>query len=156
MSEVLAKLKALRLYGMADAWTELADQGGSGIESVRGLIEHLVEAEEVDRAMRSIRYPLKAARFPVHRDLAGFDFSQSRVDEPLISDLANLSFTETAENLVFIGGTETGKSHLATALGISGITGHGRRVRFFSAPLIWSIPWSRKRPPARPDDWRSV
>jgi DNA replication protein DnaC len=64
--------------------------------------------------------------------LAGFDFSQAKVDERLIRELADLSFTEAAHNVVFIGGTGTGKTHLATALGVSGITQHGRRVRFFS------------------------
>jgi DNA replication protein DnaC len=50
----------------------------------------------------------------------------------LISDLADLSFTEAAHNVVFIGGTGTGKTHLATALGVSGITQQNKRVRFYS------------------------
>jgi len=132
MREIAAELKELRLYGMAGAWVDLTSQGQAGIESSRWLIEHLLQAEQTDRAMRSISYQLKSARFPVHRDLAGFDFSQSKVDERLITELADLAFTEVAHNLVFIGGTGTGKSHLATALGVSGITRHGRRVRFFS------------------------
>ena len=64
--------------------------------------------------------------------LAGFDFEQSKVDRNLIMELADLSFTEEAHNVVFIGGTGTGKTHLATALGVSGITQHGKRVRFYS------------------------
>ena len=43
-----------------------------------------------------------------------------------------MSFTEHAHNVVLIGGTGTGKTHLATALGIAGITQHGKRVRFYS------------------------
>jgi hypothetical protein len=117
---------------MAGAWVDLTSQGQTGVESSRWLIEHLLQAEQTDRALRSISYQLKSARFPVHRDLAGFDFSQSKVDERLITELAELAFTEVAHNVVFIGGTGTGKSHLATALGVSGITRHGRRVRCFS------------------------
>lgn len=132
MREIANELKELRLYGMAGAWVDLTRQGTAGTESSRWLIEHLLQAEQTDRAMRSVSYQLKSARFPVHRDLAGFDFSQSKVDERLILELADLSFTEVAHNVVFIGGTGTGKSHLATALGVSGITRHGRRVRFFS------------------------
>lgn len=132
MREIITELKALRLYGMAAAWTELEAQGGVGIATSRWLIEHLLQAEQVDQAMRSIHYQLKAARFPVHRDLAGFDFNQSKVDERLITELSDLAFTEAAHNVVLLGGTGTGKSHLATALGVSGITRHGRRVRFFS------------------------
>jgi DNA replication protein DnaC len=107
----------------------LVEQDG---DAVIDLIEHLLQAEHTDRAMRSVSYQLKAARLPVHRDLAGFDFSQAKVDERLIRELADLSFTEAAHNVVLIGGTGTGKTHLATALGVSGITQHGRRVRFFS------------------------
>jgi hypothetical protein len=59
-------------------------------------------------------------------------FSQAKVDAHLIRELADLSFTEAAHNVVFIGGSGTGKTHPATALGVSGITQHGRRVRFFS------------------------
>lgn len=133
MRDVASELKALRLHGMAGSWAELMAQGnGVGIQTSRWLIEHLLDAEHTDRAMRSISYQLHAARFPVHRDLAGFDFEQSRVDRALVTELADLSFTDGAHNVVFMGGTGTGKTHLATALGVSGITRHDKRVRFYS------------------------
>jgi DNA replication protein DnaC len=133
MRDVASELKDLRLYGMVGAWDELVAQGNSaGLQSARWLVEHLLDTEHVDRAMRSIRYQLHSAKFPVHRDLAGFEFDQSKVDRSLITELADLSFTEGAHNVVFIGGTGTGKSHLATALGVSGITQHSKRVRFYS------------------------
>ena len=133
MRDIATELKNLRLYGMAGAWDELLAQGESaGLQSARWLIEHLLDVEHTDRAMRSISYQLHSAKFPVHRDLAGFDFEQSKVDRGLITELSDLSFTEAAHNVVFIGGTGTGKTHLATALGVSGITLHGKRVRFYS------------------------
>lgn len=133
MRDVAAELKSLRLYGMAGAWEEVAATGDSaGIQSSRWLIEHLLQAEHADRHMRSINYQMHSARFPVHRDLAGFDFEQSKVDRHLIDELAGMSFTEQAHNVVFIGGTGTGKTHLATALGVAGITRHGKRVRYYS------------------------
>ena len=133
MADVIAELKALRLYGMVGAWGDLVAQGTLGsVEASRWLIEHLLEAEQTDRAMRSISYQMKAARFPVHRDLAGFDFAQSKVERRLITQLSDFAFTDVAHNVVFIGGTGTGKTHLASALGVAGITQHGRRVRFFS------------------------
>lgn len=131
--DVPAELKALRLHGMAGAWRELMEQGGgASINTSRWLIEHLLQAEDVDRHMRSIAHQMKSARFPVHRDLAGFDFEVSQVDKALIQKLADLSFTEDAQNVVLIGGPGTGKTHLATALGISGLTHHNKRVRFYS------------------------
>lgn len=75
---------------------------------------------------------MKAACFPAHRDLTGFDFSQARVDEPLIRRLHTGQFLVSAQNVVFIGGPGTGKTHLATAIGIEAIQHLGRRVRFFS------------------------
>jgi len=131
--DVVAELKALRLYGMASAWSDLHEQGGPGaVDSGRWLIEHLLQAEGTDRAMRSVNYQMGAAKFPVHRDLASFDFESSRVDRGLIEQLAQMTFTDVAHNAVFIGGPGTGKTHLATAIGVSGITRHGKRVRFYS------------------------
>jgi DNA replication protein DnaC len=131
--DVQAELKALRLHGMAGAWADLMEQGASSdLAASRWLLEHLLQAEEVNRHMRSIAHQTKVARFPVHRDLAGFDFEASSVDKALIVKLADLSFTQQAQNAVLIGGPGTGKTHLATALGISGLTHHGKRVRFYS------------------------
>ncbi|HRH81024.1 MAG TPA: ATP-binding protein [Thiobacillaceae bacterium] len=98
MRDVMSELKELRLYGMPGAWADLTAQGSVGIDASRWLIEHLLQAEHTDRAMRSVSYQLKSARFPVHRDLAGFDFAQAKVDERLIKELADLAFTT---NLTF-------------------------------------------------------
>ena len=147
MSDLITQLKELKLYGMADCYAELRHQGVSdataSMESSEWLLQSLLKAESTDRAIRSIGYQMHAARFPVHRDLAGFDFSQSRVDETLIRHFATLAFTQTAQNVVLIGGTGTGKTQLmwrarpkeplwASALGVTGIQHQGKRVRFFS------------------------
>lgn len=100
MRDVAGELKALRLYGMAGAWEELVAQGNSvGLQTARWLVEHLLDVEHTDRAMRSISYQLHAAKFPVHRDLAGFEFEQSKVDRGLIGDLARMAFTDAAHNV---------------------------------------------------------
>jgi DNA replication protein DnaC len=130
--DIPTELKELRLNGMVSAWTDLVALGDAGVASSMWLIEHLLQAEHTDRAMRSISHQMKAARFPIHRDLAGFDFSLSKVDESLIKQLAKLEFTDTAQNAVLIGGPGTGKTHLATALGVAGITLQSKRVRFYS------------------------
>jgi DNA replication protein DnaC len=133
MRDIAAELKSLRLHGMAGAWDDFVAQGDSlTLQTSRRLIENLLQSEHTDRHMRSISYQLHSAKFPVHRDLAGFDFEQAKVDQRLIMELADLSFAEAAHNVVFIGGTGTGKTHLATALGVSGITGHNKRARFYS------------------------
>ena len=116
MNDVTTELKGLRLHGMASAWTDLMAQGATSTESSRWLIEHLLQAETTDRAMRSVSHQMNVAKFPVHRDLAGFDFGSSKVDQHLVKQLATLSFTDAAQNAVFIGGPGTGKTHLATAI----------------------------------------
>ncbi len=133
MRELMTELKSLKLYGMAGAWSDLASNGNEpALEGARWLMEHLLDAETTDRAVRSIRYQMHVARFPVHRDLAGFDFGASPIDRQLISQLSTCGFTDTAQNVVLVGGTGTGKTHLATALGVAGVSQHGKRVRFYS------------------------
>jgi DNA replication protein DnaC len=132
MRDVTTELKELRLHGMVSAWTDLIDQGTTSTSSSKWLIEHLLQAEHTERAMRSVRHQMTVAKFPVHRDLAGFDFASSKVDQNLIGQLATLSFTDTAQNAVLIGGPGTGKTHLAIAIAISGISSQGKRVRFYS------------------------
>ena len=132
-TDVQTQLKSLRLNGMATAWADLTEQGGdTTLAASRWLVEHLLQAEHADRVMRSIAHQMKSARFPVHRDLAGFDFTVSQVDQRLVQKLSDLSFTQDSQNVVLIGGPGTGKTHLATALGISGLSRHGKRVRFYS------------------------
>ena len=131
--DILIELTCLKLHGMAQSYAELIQNGGRAtLDSSHWLIEHLVRAEHTDRAMRSIRHQMHAARFPIHRDLAGFDFASTKLDHALIHQLATLDFTHAAHNVVMIGGTGTGKTHLATAIGVAAIAQHSKRVRFYS------------------------
>ena len=145
MRDVATELKALRLHGMASAWADLMAQGATSTESSKWLIEHLLQAENTDRAMRSVSHQMNAAKFPVHRDLAGFDFASSKADQHLVKQLATLSFTDAAQNAVFIGGPGTGKTHLATAIAVSGIASQGKRVRFYSTVDLVNVLEREKR-----------
>ena len=115
MRDIAAQFKELRLNGMAGAWVELTTAEGQssdvGIQTSRWLIEHLLQAEHAQRAFASVRHQMKAAKFPLHRDLAGFDFEASKIDHKLVKQLSTLEFTETAQNVVLIGGPGTGKTH---------------------------------------------
>jgi DNA replication protein DnaC len=132
MLDLIVELKQLRLHGMAAGWAELLEQGNVEVASSQWLLERLLQAESTDRAVRSVSHQMKAAKFPVHRDLAGFEFDGSPVDRQLVMQLAGMTFTESAHNLVLVGGPGSGKTHLATAIGVSGIMHHGKRVRFYS------------------------
>lgn len=82
--------------------------------------------------MRSIAYHMKSARFPAYKDLTGFDFAASEINEATVRTLHRCEFMESTQNVVLIGGPGTGKTHVATALGIQAIEHHRRKVRFFS------------------------
>jgi DNA replication protein DnaC len=95
-------------------------------------LDRLIDAEQADRQVRSLRYQMKAARFPIHRDLTGIDWAETPLPQAQIEQLATAAFMESAHNLILVGGTGTGKTHLATALGVAAIH-QGKRVRFFNA-----------------------
>jgi DNA replication protein DnaC len=129
-TDLISRLKGLQLHGMAQCWPEVrARSHGDELERLFG---ELVAAEAAERELRSLAYQLRAARFPQHRDLAGFDFGASPVDEALVRQLHAGTFMGSAQNVVFVGGPGTGKTHLATAIGIEAIQRHQRRVRFLS------------------------
>ncbi len=132
MADLVADFKRLRLYGMAARYAEGLEQGQPAMTTATALLTQLVQAEATDRATRSVRYQMHVARFAIHRDLASVDFDQAKVDRRQITSFATTAFTEPAENIVLIGGTGTGKTHLATALGVEAVTQHNKRVRFYS------------------------
>jgi len=127
-----SRLQALKLYGMAEAWRELQAEAPRQTLSPEGVLLRLLDAEQADRQARSLTYQLKAARFPVHRDLGRFDWQESPLEQARIEQLAQGAYMDTAHNLILVGGTGTGKTHLATALGIAAIH-QGKRVRFYNA-----------------------
>ncbi len=131
-THIIAGLKSLKLHGMAANYPDVAAQARHTDFTPDSFMHQLIQSESADRSVRSTAYQMGAARFPAHRDLAGFEFEQAQVDETLVRTLHSGKFTEANHNAVFIGGPGTGKTHLATAIGVEAIQKHGKRVRFFS------------------------
>ena len=129
---MMVSLKAIKLYGMAQAVDDLARQGSPAYQSAQEMLGILLKAEMAEREVRSISYQMKVAKFMAYRDLASFDFSQSVANEALIRQLYRCEFIDQAHNVVLVGGPGTGKTHLATALGVQAVQHQHRRVRFFS------------------------
>ncbi len=131
-AQIISALKAMKLHGMAANYPEVAAQARHTDFTPEAFLTQLLKAEIAERAVRSIAYQMGAARLPAHRDLAGFEFAHANVDEALVRSLHGGKFIESAHNAVLIGGWGTGKTHLATAIGIEAIQRHGKRVRLFS------------------------
>lgn len=132
MQETLTEqMKTLRLRGMANALEEsLTALSQKKLAPTRWL-EQLLAAEIAERQARSYQYQLRLASFPMSRDLETFDVRESAVDETRIRQLCTGEYMTNARNIVLVGGTGTGKTHLATALGRQAVR-QGKRVRFYS------------------------
>jgi len=129
---VVVMLRGLKMYGMAQAVDDLIEQGAPTFDAAVPILSQLLKAEVAEREVRSIAYQMKAARFPAYKDLAGFDFASSEVNEAMVRQLHRGEFIDGAHNVVLIGGPGTGKTHIATALGVQAVEHHRRKVRFFS------------------------
>jgi DNA replication protein DnaC len=129
---IVIMLRGLKMYGMAQAVGELMEQGSPAFEAAVPIISQLLKAETAEREVRSVAYQIKAARFPAYKDLTGFDFTSSQVNEALVRHLHRCEFIDNANNIVLVGGPGTGKTHLATALGVQAVEHHRKKVRFFS------------------------
>lgn len=132
MPDLPLRMKQLKLHGMASQWPELLAKARLHAMEPEHWMAELLQAEAAERQVRAQAHQMKAARFPVHRDLLGFDFSASSVDRVLVERLHQGQFVHDAENVVLVGGPGTGKTHLATAIGIEAVRQHRLRVRFFS------------------------
>ena len=129
--EVLAMMTALKLAGMRTAYDNILADGLKRRHPVQQIIGALLKAEIADKTARSIKYQMASAKLPAARELAEFDFAASPVNEPLIRDLAMGGFFEAKRNIVLVGGTGTGKTHLAFAIARSCIR-KGARGRFYN------------------------
>ena len=96
-----------------------------------GFLTQLTELELIERERRAAERRLKAARFPAHKTLDSFDFTaQPSINKALVTELTRCIYLDHRENILLVGSPGTGKTHLATALGIEAC-GRGKKVRFF-------------------------
>ena len=132
-STVLLKhhLKALKLPTMHRECEATADRCSRENVDHLGYLLQLCERELLEREARAAQRRLKAARFPTVKTLEGFDFAAApKLNKPLVLELLRCEYLDRRENLLLVGGPGTGKTHLATALGVEAC-GRGKRVRFW-------------------------
>ena len=145
---IVIMLRSLKMYGMAQAVTDLIEQGAPAFEATIPMLSQLLKAELAEREVRSIAYHMKSARFPAYKDLSAFDSAASEINEATVRTLHRCEFMDGAQNVVLIGGPGTSKTMLPppSASRPSNITAERSGS---SPPSNWSTPSNRKKPRAR-------
>jgi DNA replication protein DnaC len=117
--KLMTDLKNLRLPAMAEMLDSYAKQAASSSMSYVDFLGGLVSEEVIRKEQRSVQNRIKSARFPVLKSLGDFDYSfQPSIDKKKVGELSNLRFIDNKENILFLGPSGVGKTHLATGLGV--------------------------------------
>ena len=130
-TEILDLMGELKLYGMRRPMTRSWPPASSASTSRSAIVGDLLAAEIAEKQARSIKYQITIAKLPLAKDIDDFDFDGTPINEALVRDLASGDFLADQRNVVLIGGTGTGKTHLAIAIARACIR-DGARGRFFN------------------------
>jgi len=130
-SQLFKLMDALKLYGMKAAFDEIMATAVKRQHDPQRIVGDLLSAEISEKQARSITYQLRIAKLPLAKDLDDFDFADTPINETLVHDLAGGGFIAQQRNAVLVGGTGTGKTHLAIAIARSCIRA-GARGRFYN------------------------
>jgi len=130
-SEILEMMRALKLGGMRAAYDEIVSASVKRNQGVERIIAALLEAEIAAKKARSINYQMTIAKLPLAKELAELDFDETPINGELITMLSSGTFLDEQRNVILIGGTGTGKSHIAIGITRSCIRA-GRKARFFN------------------------
>lgn len=125
----------LKLYGMKAAYDEIISTAVKRQHEPQKIVGDLLTAEIREKQARSIKYQMTIARLPLAKEIDEFGFEETPVNETLVRDLAGGAFLEQQRNVVLIGGTGTGKSHLAVAIARACLRNGARGVRRAVLPL---------------------
>ncbi len=129
-------LKQLKLPTILREYAAVAASCTKDRSDYVNFLLRLVEREALDRDQRAAERRVKNARFPVIKTLDTFDFTaQPSLNEKLVRELMVGEYTDRHENVLIVGNSGTGKTHLASALGFAGCM-QGRRVRFFTVKAL--------------------
>jgi DNA replication protein DnaC len=130
-SEILTTMAELKLYGMKAAYDEIIGTAVKRQHEPTRIVGDLLTAETSEKQARSIRYQIAIAKLPLAKDVDDFAFDGTPINETLVRDLASGNFVAHQRNVVLVGGTGTGKTHLAIAIARACIRG-GVRGRYFN------------------------
>ncbi len=127
----IATMGELKLYGMKAAFDEIITTAVKRQHEPQRIVGDLLSAEIAEKQARSIKYQITIAKLPLAKDVGDFVFDGTPLNETLVRDLAGGNFIAHQRNVVLVGGTGTGKIHLAIAIARACIRA-GARGRFFN------------------------
>jgi DNA replication protein DnaC len=130
-SQILETMSGLKLFGMKAAYDEIIATAVKRQHEPQRIVGDLLAAEIAEKQARSIKYQMTTARLPLAKDLGDFTFEGTPINATLVQDLAGGGFLAHERNVVLVGGTGTGKTHLAIAIARACIR-NGARGRFFN------------------------
>jgi DNA replication protein DnaC len=130
-SEILTTMAELKLYGMKAAFDEIIATAVKRQHEPQRIVGDLLTAEITEKQARSIRYQITIAKLPLAKDIEDFSFDGTPINETLVRDLLGGNFLAHQRNVVLVGGTGTGKTHIAIAIARACIR-DGARGRFFN------------------------
>jgi DNA replication protein DnaC len=130
-TEILEAMGSLKLFGMRAAFDEIVTMAVKRQHEPQRVVGDLLQAEISEKQARSIKYQITIAKLPLAKEIDDFDFDSAGVNETLARDLAGGDFLAHQRNVVLVGGTGTGKTHLAIAIARACIRA-GARGRFFN------------------------
>ncbi len=130
-SEILATMVDLKLYGMKAGYDEIITTAVKRQHEPQRIVGDLLQAEIAEKQARSIKYQITIAKLPLAKDIEDFRFDGTPINEMLVRDLAGGEFLAHQRNAVLVGGTGTGKTHLAIAIARACIR-NGARGRYFN------------------------
>ena len=131
MLDLVPLAKELRLHGIVECLMETEKNPLPAKLTKELFLEQLLKAELSNRKVRSISYQMGVAKFPVSRSVDQFDFSQTKIDLAQMMELYTGKFIDSERNIVLVGGTGTGKTHLSIAIGSEAVR-QGKRCRFYN------------------------
>ena len=130
-SQILETMSGLKLFGMKAAYDEIIATAVKRQHEPQRIVGDLLTAEIAEKQARSIKYQITTAKLPLAKDVDEFGFDGTPVNEALVRDLAGGGFLAQQRNVVLVGGTGTGKTHLAIAIARACIR-DGARGRFYN------------------------
>jgi len=129
--DIITTMKALKFVGMLESYDEVIAETIRRNATLNYGLYQLLKSELRTRKLRSIQSRIRAAKFPEKKDIDNFIFTDTPINQEQIMHLYSSEFVKTSRNIVLVGGTGTGKTHLALALSKRAIR-KGYKSRFFN------------------------